>query len=65
MSKGKSLKRMNESFLGKKNNREMVVGTFIANARGFGFVEVEGREEDIFIPEEYVHGAFHSVCPAW
>jgi ribonuclease R len=59
MSKGKSLKRMNESFLGKKN-KEMVIGTFIANARGFGFVEVEGRDEDIFIPEEYVHGAFHS-----
>ena len=60
MSKGKSLKRMNASFLGKKNKNEMVVGTFIANARGFGFVEVEGRDEDIFIPEEYVHGAFHS-----
>ncbi len=60
MSKGKSLKRMNESFMGKKNNREMVVGTFLANSRGFGFVRVEGREDDIFIPEEYVHGAFHS-----
>ena len=51
---------MNASFLGKQNKNEMVVGTFIANARGFGFVEVEGRDEDIFIPEEYVHGAFHS-----
>ncbi|MCR5557502.1 MAG: ribonuclease R, partial [Butyrivibrio sp.] len=59
MSKGRRLKRMEESLNGKKN-KEMTVGTFIANARGFGFVEVEGQDEDLFIPEEYVHGAFHS-----
>jgi ribonuclease R len=35
------------------------VGTFISNAKGFGFVEVEGQEEDLFIPEDYVNGAFH------
>lgn len=34
-------------------------GTFISNARGFGFVEVEGREQDFFIPESEVNGAFH------
>lgn len=34
-------------------------GTFIGNARGFGFVEIEGCEEDYFIPEEYTGGAFH------
>ena len=34
-------------------------GTFISNARGFGFVEVEGFEDDFFIPEEYVGPAFH------
>nr|WP_081842983.1 ribonuclease R [Butyrivibrio sp. WCE2006] len=39
----------------KKQN---ITGTFISNQRGFGFVEVEGREEDIFIPEEYTGGAF-------
>ena len=59
MSKGRRLKRMDESLNGKKN-KEMVVGTFIANARGFGFVQVEGQDEDIFISEDYVHGAFHS-----
>ena len=48
MSKGKKL-----------NSKEMAVGTFIANARGFGFVAVEGMEEDLYIPEEYVHGAFN------
>ena len=36
-----------------------LTGTFISNARGFGFVEVEGREQDLFIPAEYVNGAFH------
>lgn len=35
------------------------VGTFISNSLGFGFVEVEGQEEDLFIPEEYTGGAFH------
>ena len=35
------------------------VGTYISNSRGFGFVEVEGQEEDLFIPEEYTGGAFH------
>ncbi len=60
MSKGKNMKRMDESLYGKKNNKEYIVGQFIANARGFGFVEVEGQDEDIFIPEDYVHGAFHT-----
>ena len=38
---------------------EKLVGTFIGNARGFGFVEIEGREQDLFIPEEGVNGAFN------
>lgn len=36
-----------------------LVGVFTAHARGFGFVAVEGREEDIFIPAERTHGAMH------
>lgn len=54
------MKRMDESLYGKKNNKDYVVGQFVSNPRGFGFVEVEGQEEDIYIPEEYVHGAFHT-----
>ncbi len=37
-----------------------LVGIFVSNSRGFGFVEVEGREEDLFIPESGVNGAFHN-----
>lgn len=40
-------------------NTEKIFGTFISNYRGFGFVEVEGRQEDLFIPEDKVNGAFH------
>lgn len=39
--------------------KSALVGTFISNARGFGFVEVDGQEEDIFIPREYTNTAFH------
>lgn len=35
------------------------VGTFISHPKGFGFVEVEGCDEDFFIPPEYAHHAFH------
>lgn len=41
------------------NRQENLVGTFISHQKGFGFVEVEGRQEDLFIPEDRVHGAFH------
>lgn len=37
----------------------MIVGKFIANPKGFGFVEIEGENEDLFIPGKYVNGAFH------
>ena len=40
--------------------RDILKGTFISNARGFGFVEIEGMETDLFIPEERVNGAFHN-----
>lgn len=36
----------------------VVTGTFISNERGFGFVEVPDREDDIFIPESKTKGAF-------
>lgn len=36
-----------------------VVGQFMATSRGFGFVAVDGMEEDIFIPEHAVGVAMH------
>ncbi len=42
-----------------KSNGRFLTGTFVSNARGFGFVEIEGREEDLYIPEEQTNGAYH------
>lgn len=36
-----------------------LIGTFISNAKGFGFVEIEGEDEDFYIPADYTHNAFH------
>lgn len=42
-----------------KPEQKVLTGTFISNAKGFGFVEVEGSTEDYYIPENKVNGAFH------
>ncbi len=43
----------------KVKTEPMLIGTFIGNAKGFGFVEVEGRKDNFFVPEKYTNGAFH------
>lgn len=43
----------------RKATVKTLQGTFIAHPRGFGFVEIEGRENDIFIPEDQTGGAMH------
>ncbi len=43
----------------KKTEGSLLTGTFISNGKGFGFVEIEDREEDLYIPEDKVNGAFH------
>nr|MCR5154672.1 ribonuclease R [Lachnospiraceae bacterium] len=43
----------------KKENNLLVRGVFSGTERGFGFVTIEGREEDIFIPEKYTLDAFN------
>lgn len=35
-------------------------GVFSATQRGYGFVIIEGEDEDIFVPEEFVGGALHN-----
>lgn len=39
--------------------REYAEGIFIGHPKGFGFVEVSGDTEDIFIPESQVENAVH------
>lgn len=43
----------------EKSKGKFLTGVFTAHAKGFGFVSVEGMEEDIFISEDDVHGAMH------
>lgn len=43
----------------RKPDENITTGTFISNARGFGFVEIEGRADDLFIPDTKTGGAFH------
>lgn len=50
---------MKQNIHEKGKNLICETGIFIGNARGFGFVEIEGREQDLFIPEHEVNGAFH------
>lgn len=42
-----------------KGEAKRIVGTYQAHARGFGFVVVEGEDDDIFISEDDTNGAFH------
>ena len=42
-----------------KAEGKYITGVFVGNARGFGFVTVEGEAEDIFISESAVNGAMH------
>ena len=46
-------------FDGRSSEKGLLEGTFISHAKGFGFVEVEGADEDFFIPESKVKDAFH------
>lgn len=47
--------------MAKKTKKLPIIyrGTFISNQKGFGFVEIEGMDEDLFVPEEYTKNAFH------
>lgn len=43
----------------QKPEEQIVCGIFTGNSRGFGFVTVEGEEEDYFIPGNQCNGALH------
>ena len=42
-----------------KASGRFLTGVYTGNSRGFGFVTVEGEEEDIYIPEKNTNGAMH------
>lgn len=42
-----------------KPKEDTLIGTFIGNAKGFGFVEIEGDAEDFFISADDTLNAFH------
>lgn len=43
----------------QKAEEKVFTGEFTSHQKGFGFVTVEGFEEDFYIPETRVNGAFH------
>ena len=42
--------------MGKKK-KQKIIGKFVANSKGFGFVEMENEPEDIFVPSSLVGNA--------
>lgn len=42
-----------------KPDESSPIGIFSGHAKGFGFVTIEGREQDIYIPAEKTGGAMH------
>lgn len=48
-----------EKYVKGQPRAEQLSGRFISHHKGFGFVEIDGREEDLYIPEDKVNGAFH------
>lgn len=58
---GRKKKDKNKKDKNKKERPEGIQaeGTFIGHPKGFGFVEIEGQDEDIFIPESDTGTAMH------
>ena len=52
-------KKLDIEKLNNELSTDAVVGKFVGNERGFGFVEVEGREDDIFISPKDTFGAMN------
>ena len=59
LAEGKlSITKKGKFIKAKKSDNELI-GTFISHPKGFGFVEIDGREKDLYIPENFTGGAFH------
>lgn len=59
LAEGKLSLTRKGKFIKAKHSDKELIGTFISHPKGFGFVEIDGREEDLYIPENFVNGAFH------
>ena len=59
LAEGKLSLTKKGKFIKAKHSDKELTGTFISHPKGFGFVEIEGRDEDLYIPENFVNGAFH------
>lgn len=58
--KGRERREKNhEEYRFSEKDGTIMEGTFIGHYKGFGFVEVEGQEQDIFIPENDTGSAMH------
>ena len=55
----RGLYRRAEKKLSEEEEKQVIQGTFLAHPRGFGFVEAESLEEDLFIPEGKQGEAYH------
>lgn len=59
---GKRQKHFMHSGMGRQEPKirgDMAEGNFVGHSKGFGFVELEGEDEDIYIPEEDTGTAMH------
>lgn len=59
LAEGKLSLTKKGKFIKAKHSDKELTGTFISHSKGFGFVEIDGRDEDLYIPENFVNGAFH------
>lgn len=59
LAEGKLSLTKKGKFIKVKHSDRELIGTFISHPKGFGFVEIDGRDEDLYIPADFVNGAFH------
>ena len=53
------MKKKKQTRKNNKVNSNLQIGTFIANEKGFGFIEIEGQAEDVFVAPEDVKSAMN------
>ena len=53
------MKKKKQTKKNKNVKSNLQIGTFVANEKGFGFIEIEGVAEDIFVAPEYVKSAMN------